>query len=113
MKVMATAVRLPDDPTQLAEVSQTNPAFWNVNSDIYNVVRLTSGFELPQPTKTKGNDMKKDITAFKQSLKDEGRNEIVANMLKENMSMSIIEKATKLSEQQIIQIAKANNIPLL
>ena len=57
--------------------------------------------------------MKKDITAFKQSLKDEGRNEIVTNMLKENMSMSIIEKATKLSEQQIIQIAKANNIPLL
>ena len=113
MKVMATAVRLQDDPTQLAEVSQTNPAFWNVNSDIYNVVRLTSGFELPQPTKPTGNDMKKDITAFKQSRKDEGRNEIVANMLKENMSMSIIEKVTKLSEQQIIQIAKANNIPLL
>ena len=61
--------------------------------------------------------MKKDITAFKQSLKDEGAEErdtqIVTNMLKENMSMSIIEKATKLSEQQIIQIAKANNIPLL
>ena len=57
--------------------------------------------------------MKKDINAFKQSLKDETKNEIVTNMLKENMSMSIIEKATKLSEQQIIQIAKANNIPLL
>ena len=61
--------------------------------------------------------MKKDINAFKQSLKKEGAierdTEIVTNMLKENMSLSIIEKATKLSEQQIIQIAKANNIPLL
>ncbi|MBR5838038.1 MAG: hypothetical protein IKZ84_05775 [Victivallales bacterium] len=112
MKVMATTVRLQDDPTQLAEVSQTDPAFWNVNSDIYNVVRLTSGFELPQPTKPKGNDMKKDITAFKQSLKDEGRNEIVTNMLKDHCPISTIEKYSQLSQEQIIQIAKANNIPL-
>ena len=113
MKVMSLAVRLQDNPTRLAELSQTDPAFQDVDSNLYNVVRLTSGFELPQPTQTKGNDMKKDINAFKQSLKDETKNEIVTNMLKENMSMSIIEKATKLSEQQIIQIAKANNIPLL
>ena len=113
---MATTVRLQDDPTQLAEVSQTDPAFWNVNSDIYNVVRLTSGFELPQPTKPKGNDMKKDITAFKQSLKDEGAEErdtqIVANMLKDHCPISTIEKYSQLSQEQIIQIAKANNIPL-
>ena len=117
MKVMSLAVRLQNDPTRLAELSQTDPAFQDVDSNLYNVVRLTSGFELPQPTQTKGNDMKKDISAFKQGLKKEGAierdTEIVTNMLKENMSMSIIEKATKLSEQQIIQIAKANNIPLL
>ena len=60
------------------------------------------------------------IEEYKKSVKDEGRqegadernNEIVTNMLMDHCAMATIEKYTQLQHEQIIQIAKANNIPL-
>ena len=68
------------------------------------------------------------IEEYKKSVKDEGRqerrqerrqegadernNEIVTNMLKDHCAMTTIEKYTQLPQEQILQIAKANNIPL-
>ena len=64
------------------------------------------------------------IEEYKKSVKNEGRQEgrqegaeerdiqIVTNMLHENMSISVIEKVTNMPHDQIIQIAKMNNIPL-
>ena len=57
--------------------------------------------------------MKKDISAFKQSLKNETKNEIVTNMLKKKCPLAMIEDLIQISQDKIIQIAKANNIPLL
>ena len=61
--------------------------------------------------------MKKDINAFKQSLKNEGAierdTEIVTNMLKKKCPLALIEDLIQISQDKIIQIAKANNIPLL
>ena len=132
MKVMATAVRLHDNLKKLDEASQTDPAFQNVNGDLYNVVKLSTGYELPQPKYTRGNDMRKAFAEYKKSIKDEGHreghregllegllegvekrnNEIVTNMLMEHLPIVTIEKYTRLSLDQILQIAKANNIPL-
>ena len=62
------------------------------------------------------------IEEYKKSVKDEGRqegrqegadernNEIVTNMLKDHCAMTTIEKYTQLPQEQILQIAKANNI---
>ena len=52
------------------------------------------------------------IEEYKKSVKDERDTQIVTNMLQENMSISVIEKVTNMPHEQIIQIAKANNIPL-
>ena len=64
------------------------------------------------------------IEEYKKSVKDEGRqegrqegadernNEIVTNMLKDHCAMTTIEKYTQLPQEQILQIARANNIPL-
>ena len=52
------------------------------------------------------------IEEYKKSVKDERDTQIVTNMLHENMSISVIEKVTNMPHEQIIQIAKANNIPL-
>ena len=52
------------------------------------------------------------IEEYKQNVKDERDTQIVTNMLHENMSISVIEKVTNMPQEQIIQIAKANNIPL-
>ena len=64
------------------------------------------------------------IEEYKKSVKDEGRlegrqegadernNEIVTNMLKKKCSLAMIEDFIQISQKQIIQIAKANNIPL-
>ena len=52
------------------------------------------------------------IEEYKQNVKDESRNEIVTNMLKDHCPISTIEKYTQLPQEQILQIAKANNIPL-
>ena len=61
--------------------------------------------------------MKKDISAFKQGLKKEGAierdTEIVTNMLKKKCPLTMIEDLIQISQEKIIQIAKANNIPLL
>ena len=43
---------------------------------------------------------------------DERNNEIVTNMLKDHCTMATIEKYTQLQQEQILQIARANNIPL-
>ena len=43
---------------------------------------------------------------------DERNNEIVTNMLKKKCSLAMIEDFIQISQKQIIQIAKANNIPL-
>ena len=116
MKVMATAVRLHDNLKQLEEVSQTDPAFQNVNGDLYNVVKLSTGYDLPQPKYTRGNDMRKAIVEYKKSVKAEGaeerNNEIVTNMLMEHLPVATIEKYTRIPIDQILQIAKTNNIPL-
>ena len=60
------------------------------------------------------------IEEYKKSVREEGRqegadernNEIVTNMLKDHCAMTTIEKYTQLPQEQILQIAKANNIPL-
>ena len=72
--------------------------------------------------------MRKAFAEYKKSIKDEGHregllkgvlegvekrnNEIVTNMLMEHLPIVTIEKYTRLSQDQILQIAKANNIPL-
>ena len=76
--------------------------------------------------------MRKAFAEYKKSIKDEGyregyqegllegllegveksNNEIVTNMLMEQIPIAKIEKWTRLSLDQILQIAKANNIPL-
>ena len=120
MKVMATAVRLQDDLKKLEEVSRTDPAFRSVDRELYNVVKISTGFDLPIPQQPKGNNMGTAIEEYKKSVKDEGRqegadernNEIVTNMLKDHCAMTTIEKYTQLPQEQILQIAKANNIPL-
>ncbi len=64
--------------------------------------------------------MRKAFAEYKKSIKDEGvlegvekrNNEIVTNMLMEQIPIAKIEKWTRLSQDQILQIAKANNIPL-
>ena len=57
--------------------------------------------------------MKKDISAFKQSIKNERDTEIVTNLLKKKCPLAMIEDLIQISQDKIIQIAKANNIPLL
>ena len=56
------------------------------------------------------------IEEYKKSVREEGveenRNEIVTNMLRKKYSLSMIEDITQISQEQILQIAKANNIPL-
>lgn len=64
------------------------------------------------------------IEEYKKSVKNEGRLEgrlegaeerdiqIVTNMLKKKCSLAMIEDFIQISQKQIIQIAKANNIPL-
>ena len=60
------------------------------------------------------------IEEYKKSAKDEGRLEgaeerdiqIVTNMLKKKCPLAMIEDFIQISQKQIIQIAKANNIPL-
>ena len=88
----------------------------NVNGDLYDVVKLSTGYELPQPKYTRGNDMRKAFAEYKRSVKaeaaEETSREIAANMLKEHFSMALIEKCTRLPLDQILQIAKANNIQL-
>jgi len=64
--------------------------------------------------------MRKAFAEYKKSIKDEGllegveksNNEIVTNMLMEQIPIAKIEKWTRLSQDQILQIAKVNNIPL-
>ena len=112
MKVMATAVRLQDNLKQLEEVSQTDPAFQSVNRDLYDVVKLSTGYELPQPKYTRGNDMRKAFAEYKKSVKEENSREIAVNMLKDHCPVATIEKYTQLPLDQILQIAKSNNIQL-
>ena len=116
MKVMATAIRLQDNLKKLDEVVQTNPAFQSVNGDLYDVVKFSTGYELPQPKYARGNDMRKAFAEYKKSIKDEAveesRNEIVTNMLMDHCPITTIEKYTRLPLEQILQIAKANNIQM-
>ena len=72
--------------------------------------------------------MRKAFAEYKKSIKDEGvqegiqkgiqkgveesRNEIVTNMLMEHCPVTTIEKYTRLPLEQILQIAKANNIQM-
>ena len=112
MKVMATAIRLQDNLKKLDEVAQTDPAFQSVNGDLYDVVKFSTGYELPQPKYARGNDMRKAFAEYKKSIKEDSRNEIVTNMLMERIPMATIEKCTRLPLEQILQIAKANNIQI-
>ena len=56
------------------------------------------------------------IEEYKKSVREEGAEErdtqIVTNMLKKKYSLAMIEDITQISQEQIIQIAKANNISL-
>ena len=56
------------------------------------------------------------IEEYKKSIKEEGAEErdiqIVTNMLKEHFPIAKIAKYTQLSPNKILQIAKANNIPV-
>ena len=99
-----------------------------MNGDLYDVVKFSTGYELPQPKYARGNDMRKAFAEYKKSIKDEGvqegiqegiqrgaeerNNEIVTNMLMEHIPMATIEKCTRLPFEQILQIAKANNIQI-
>ena len=91
-----------------------------MNGDLYDVVKFSTDYELPQPKYARGNDMRKAFAEYKKSIKDEGiqeatekrNNEIVTNMLMEHIPMATIEKCTRLPFEQILQIAKANNIQI-
>ena len=56
--------------------------------------------------------MRKAFAEYKKSVKEENSREIAANMLKDHCPVATIEKYTQLSLDQILQIAKANNIQL-
>ena len=60
--------------------------------------------------------MRKAFAEYKKSVKaeaaEENRREIAANMLREQIPISKIEECTRLPLDQILQIAKANNIQL-
>ncbi len=60
--------------------------------------------------------MKKDTITFEEHIKQKGAEEnskqIITNMLQEHFSITTIEKCTKVPQDRIIEIAKANNIPL-
>ena len=56
--------------------------------------------------------MRKAFAEYKKGIRDENRREIAANMLKKHFSMALIEECTRLPLDQILQIAKANNIQL-
>ena len=71
-----------------------------------------TSFDLPIPQQSKGNNMSTAIEEYKKSVKEESRNEIVTNMLRKKYSLAMIEDITQISQKQILQIAKANNIPL-
>ena len=64
----------------------------------------------------RGNNMKKDIITFEEYFQQKAiekrDNEIIANMLQEHYSITSIEKCTKVPQDRINEIAKANNIPL-
>ena len=68
------------------------------------------------PQQPKGNNMSTAIEEYKKSVREEGAEErdtqIVTNMLKKKCSLAMIEDFIQISKKQIIQIAKANNIPL-
>ena len=84
----------------------------SVNGDLYNVVKLSTGYELPQPKYTRGNDMRKAFAEYKKSVKEENSREIAVNMLKDHCPVATIEKYTQHPLDQILQIAKAKNIQL-
>ncbi len=52
------------------------------------------------------------IGEYKQNAKDERDIQIITNILKYQCAISTIEKYTQLQQEQIIQIARANYIPL-
>ncbi len=52
------------------------------------------------------------IEEYKQSIKDERDIQIVTNMLKKKCSLAMIEDILQIPLDKILQIAKANNIPL-
>ena len=87
-----------------------------MNGDLYDVVKFSTGYELPQPKYARGNDMRKAFAEYKKSIKDEAaeerNNEIVTNMLMDHCPITTIEKYTRLPLEQILQIAKANNIQI-
>ena len=56
--------------------------------------------------------MKKDTITFEEYFQEKKEKEIITNMLQEHFSITSIEKATKVPQNRIIEIAKANNIPL-
>ena len=60
--------------------------------------------------------MRKAFAEYKRSVKaeaaEENSREIAVNMLKKHFSMTSIEECTRLPLDQILQIAKANNIQL-
>ena len=61
--------------------------------------------------------MKKDTITFEEHIQQKATqkrdNEIITNMLQDYCSITLIEKVTKVPQDRIIEIAKANNIPLL
>ena len=95
---------------------------------MYDVVNISTGFDLPIPLQPKENNMSTAIEEYKKSVREEGRqegreegrqegaqesrNEIVTNMLMDHCTIATIEKYTQLPQEQILQIAKANNISL-
>ena len=60
--------------------------------------------------------MKKDYITFEEHIKQKcekaKESEIITNMLQEHFSITSIEKATKIPQNRIIEIAKANNCPI-
>ena len=56
------------------------------------------------------------IEEYKKNVREEGaeesRNKIVTNMLKKKCSLAMIEDILQIPLDKILQIAKANNIPL-
>ncbi len=60
--------------------------------------------------------MKKDYITFEEHIKQKcekaKESEIITNMLQKHVSIETIENYTNVPQNRIIEIAKANNIPL-
>ena len=75
-----------------------------MNGDLYDVVKFSTGYELPQPKYARGNDMRKALAEYKKSIKDEGHLE----GLQEGIQRGVQEGIQKGAEERNNEIVTRN-----